>query len=455
MSPRRSGYEQKTEKESCTGVQGEESKKFMIYPRILLLHMTKVHSDDPSNLLVRTLFGGWPKSKIAQIYTGNYSGAGEFCGEYHAIGSRERMFGRMFGLLKPLGVNSIYGHSVEGKGIKSNTSFIKVLSKQFVSRIIDSGIWEAVFRIRLSPSLANFIYDFSPDAIYTQGYNLGITRLALQISDVFSVPICYFPVDDWHCSLYSGSPMHIEVDRLAKTITKRAALRFALGPKMTEVLTTRYGVDFECIYNADDLARFKIVDRKQVDDNPIIIGYSGSLYLGRTACLLDLLRSCKLLKHKLKIRIYCKSLPVDTPNELVNSENVEFLPLPSHDDLPKYLIECDILFLPESFDPAHKKAIELSLSTKCHLYMMSGRPILVYGPDWSGTVDYARRFGWGIVVDKRDEKVLLQGISKALSKENAKEIVEKGYSVAKMNHDVEALRKRVLERINSTVQGDS
>ena len=40
----------------------------MKYPRVLLLHMTKVRLDDPVNLLVRTLFGGWPKENIAQIY---------------------------------------------------------------------------------------------------------------------------------------------------------------------------------------------------------------------------------------------------------------------------------------------------------------------------------------------------------------------------------------------------
>lgn len=425
----------------------------MKYPRVLLLHMTKVRLDDPVNLLVRTLFGGWPKENIAQIYTGHYSGTGEFCGQYYEIGLEERRFGLIFGLLKSAGMNSMSGQSVADQGMKLRVSLGVVLAKKIVSTIIDSGIWEVIFRIRLSTSLANFVRDFNPAIIYTQGHHLGITRLALQMNEKFSVPLCYFPVDDWHSCLYSGSPIHIEVNRLAREIAKRASLRFALGPKMSEVLAGRYGVDFECIYNADDSTRFKVVEHQKIGDKPIIIGLFGSLYLGRIACLFDLLRACQLLKHKFVIRVYCSSVPVDAPEELLNSAEVEFLPLPSHDELPQALAECDILFLPESFDPAYRKAIELSLSTKSHLYMMSGRPILIYGPPWSGTVDYARRFGWGVVVDKRNNKDLLQGIKMAASQPIAKEIVSRGYSVAKRHHNITVLRKRVLERVRATVQG--
>lgn len=74
----------------------------------------------------------------------------------------------------------------------------------------------------------------------------------------------------------------------------------------------------------------------------------------------------------------------DIPDELLCSEHVDFLPLPgSHDQLPAVLAGCDVLFLPGHFDTAYQNAIQLSLSSKAHLYMMSGRPILVYGPIWS------------------------------------------------------------------------
>ena len=68
-------------------------------------------------------------------------------------------------------------------------------------------------------------------------------------------------------------------------------------------------------------------------------------------------------------------------------------------------------------------------------------------------VDYAPRFGWGVVVDKRNDKDLLQGIKMAASQPMAKEIVLRGYSVAKMHHDITVLRMRVLERVRAAAQG--
>ncbi len=427
----------------------------MNYPRILFVHMTKVRSEDQLNLLIRSLFGDWPKENIGQIYTGCYPGKGEFCGHYFEIGPGDRRFGRVFGLFKMAGLATKSGRTVTAPGMRSRTPFVKVLSKRIVSTVIGSGIWEVVFRIRRSKRLVNFVHEFKPDIIFTQGYNLGLTGLALELAEQFSLPIFYFPVDDWHSCLYHKSPIHREVDYLANIIAKRAALRFALGPKMSETLTERYQVGFECVYNADDLTRFNAVGPRKSDHKAIVFGFTGSLNLGRVICLVDLLSACESLNIRFVIKVYCLSVLLETPERLLNSKHVEFLTLPSHADLPQALSECDILFLPESFDPAYRKAIELSLSTKSHLFMMSGRPILVYGPEWSGTVDYARRFGWGVVVDRRDDQDLLNGITKIMSTDVAKEVVSKGHIVVKLNHDIHVLRKHVLDRVKSTVQGHS
>ena len=425
----------------------------MKYPKILLLHMTKVHAKDTMNLLVRNLFGDWPKENLAQVYTGLYSGEGEFCGQYYEIGIHDRRFGHIFNLLKPTAVSVTSGRKFCVKMSLLRTPIWMGMMRRVTSVLIASGVCEVIFRIRLSNTLARFVDRFNPEIIYTQGYSLNFAKLALIIAQEFKIPICYFPMDDWHSSLYYGSPVHREVDSVATAIARSASLRFALGPKMTEILTERYKVPFECFYHADDIRRFMLTKTPNATNNQaIVIGYTGSLYLGRAQSILDLLNSCQLLHRMFKIRVYCTELPADIPSVLLDSEHLEFLPLPNHERLPQVLGDCDILFLPESFDPAKRKAIELSLSTKSHLYMMSRRPILVYGPPWSGTTDYARRFSWGVVVDKRDKQDLLEGLKLAVSESVVNEIVVRAYNVAKQNHEVEALRKRVLQKMLSVVR---
>lgn len=419
------------------------------FPRVLLLNMTKVHSVDAQNLFVRTLFGDWPRENIAQIYTGSYAGTGEFCSQYYAIGRGERRFERLFGLLKRSAMSVTSGKSVVDEAVKSRSSWSEVLRRRIVSALVDSGFWELVFRIRLSDALESFVRQFNPDILCTEAFSIGLTRLTLRIAEKFSVPICYFPLDDWHSYLYHGSPAHVEVDRLARTIAERSSVRFALGPKMAEAFARRYNVDFECIYHADDLGRFKGLKHQKSHGGVIVIGYSGALGYGRIGCFRDLLRACRLLHREFRIRIFCTSVPPETPEELLNSHNVEFLHQPPHEELPQALAGCDILFLPESFESRYRGAIELSLSSKSHLYMMSGRPIVVYGPPWSGTVDYAQRSGWGIVVDRQNDQALLQAIQSAMPQAQAEEIVAKAYSVAAANHDITLLRRRVVERIGA------
>lgn len=423
----------------------------MNYPRILLIHMTKVHLDDPSNLLIRTLFGDWPKDKIAQIFSGCYSGKGDFCGRYYEIGSDERRLGRIFGLLKPVGVGAMSGHS-DDRGMKPHAPLIKKLLTKVASAVVGSGLYEVIFRVRSTPRLNKFVQEFKPDIIYTQGYNLGFTKLALKLAEIYAVPICYFPVDDWHSCLYNKSPIHREVDRLAREIAVKSTLRFALGPKMTETLEQRYGVAFNCIYHADDAARFVRMSSKS-RSTKIVFGFTGSLYLGRGSCIADLLHACRsVCDEDFLIRVYCSAVPQDIGPELLNSKQVEFLSLPCHDELPQVLADCDFLFLPESFDKVYREAIELSLSTKCHLYMFSGRPILVYGPSWSGTVNYARRFEWAVVVDESDIESLIRGVRMATSHVIAEDVAAKASNVAQTNHQSVLLRKRVLELMISASQ---
>ncbi len=423
----------------------------MEYPRVLLIHMTRVHQNDPHNLIVRSLFGGWPTENLAQIYTGHYTGAGDFCGHYFEIGPRERRMGWLFYALKPKAVSALANQPVAQARVRNlDWRFWKSWGTKLASKLVMLGYWDVIFPVFPSNALWQFIREFKPQIIFTQGYSLSFTHLALDVARRLQIPICYFPMDDWHSYLYSNSLVHRRVEIMANEVAKRATLRFALGPKMAETFSARYGVPFECLYHADNLSRFAVSEPvKDISERSVTIAYVGSLYLGRLAVFKDLLSACDKLERSCKIDIYCPGIPPDAPAELLDSPKVSFLPLPNHNDLPRVLSQYDILFLPESFEPEYKSAIEFSLSTKAHLYMMIGKPILVYGPAWSGTVDYAKRFGWSIVVDEHGSQNLIKGLVIALNQ--GKDFVLYGYEIARQNHDIATLQKYVQQRICSKV----
>ncbi len=55
------------------------------------------------------------------------------------------------------------------------------------------------------------------------------------------------------------------------------------------------------------------------------------------------------------------------------------------------------------------------MPTKVPSYLVSGTPILVYGPGGVAQVDYARAAGWGHVIDRPDRAALVAAIKRLAS----------------------------------------
>lgn len=423
------------------------------YPRLLLVHMSKVKENDPVNLLLRMQFADWPKDKIAQIHAqAEINGFGEFCDKYYQLKSCDRLFGGLFDLLR----GKVF-RMVDAKKIKESygeekkiyvLEFTDRFKKYIGDLLIKSGLWEIIFNTRLSESMMAFINDFKPDIIYTQGYSMGFVRLSMLISKKYNIPICFQTTDDWPNSLYNSSPVGWLIKRKASELIKYSKLRFAFGEKMREEYEKRYGVKFGLTYHLDNPQRF-ISKRNEVVKDKFKIIYTGGLGHRRYEAIIDLLnviRRNQFLKENAEIYVYTHSIPRELPKEILNSQKITYLPLPSHENLPLILSEASILFLPESFNE-DRAAIEYSISTKAHLYMMSERPILVYGPPYSGTVNYAVCDGWAIVVDERNEKKLCDQLVNIFNNEIQKGIKNKAKICVENNHDLEKGKKYIYDQI--------
>jgi glycosyltransferase involved in cell wall biosynthesis len=72
--------------------------------------------------------------------------------------------------------------------------------------------------------------------------------------------------------------------------------------------------------------------------------------------------------------------------------------------------ECDVLFLPLSFKNCKAHEVRTVFATKTLDYLVSGVPILAYGPPDCFHTTSARQNGWGHVIDKDDPEILARGI---------------------------------------------
>lgn len=433
------------------------------YPRVLIVYLSCINKVDQHGVSIRNWFAEWPQDRLAQIYSGNERGEQRFCGHNFRIGPSERRWGELFFRLKrsTLGDSSrplILDQHNEADLVQLDTM---ARWRHGVSDVLlNSGLWELVFRPKLSPRLLEWIDSFRPQVIYCQGYSLTFSWLPVMLKARYRLPICFQTGDDWPTYLYADSviapAVRPVVDRTVNRLIESSVVRFANGPAMAYEYERRYGLPFAPLMMADDPGRFrKSKPQRVADTGKVSVIYMGGLGLGRWVSVIDLCTAAMELRQEgveIQVSAFASLIPQEAVGALRTIPNLQVLPPPTHEDVPSILKGADILFLPETFDPVEAQNIKLSISTKAHLFMMSERPILVYGSPIAGVVDYALKEKWAYVVDQRDSSKLRTALKELMTNvELRQRLQHRGTEVALRNHDERKVRARLLSALQVAV----
>lgn len=95
----------------------------------------------------------------------------------------------------------------------------------------------------------------------------------------------------------------------------------------------------------------------------------------------------------------------------------------------------DILFLPMAFNSPHPDIIKTASPGKLPEYLASGTPVLVHAPEYAYISWYARKYGWGLVVDKPDAELLRGAIRNILNNNALAEQLVKNASNTVLLHE--------------------
>lgn len=440
-------------------------KNSIQYPRVLIIYNSCINKSDQHGVSIRGWFGNWPKENLAQIYSGGEVGSDKFCGYNFKLGNKERRFGNLFYKLKESSIGQSSSPILLDENFTklNKLNFWSLLKNKASELLINTGLWELIFKPLISKEMMDFINSFNPQIIYCQGYHLTFAWLPVMIHEKYQLPICFQTGDDWPSFLYSESPFSFVtkpiVRHSAKSLLVKSTVRLANGKLMENDFRKRYGLSFETLMMCDDINRFtKVIPQSVVDSGVISIIYTGSLGLGRWISIVDLCKAAQLLQKKglkIIISVFTNAVPNEAVNTLQDIVNLQIFPGPSHEELPSFLKGADILYLPETFDPVGADLIRLSISTKAHLYMMSEKPVLIYASPITGIVHYAKETNWACIVEEQNVNNLAQALLKMIT-DNAycKNLVIKGLEVAYQNHDEIKVKGRLLTLLSETVENN-
>jgi hypothetical protein len=432
------------------------------YKKILIVSISRVNELDVNNdgLLLRNLFSCWPKSKIGQVFSEGSNNEKGYFGSYYKLSNRDRLFGKFFRNIKD------NNNRIEFE--KSNYSYLSIKSLSssvfFILKKIFfyTGWYELIFRPRLSKKIKKWISDFEPELILAQGYSITFTKLPILIKNYSGAQLAFLTYDDWPKYLYGGilgeSKLMSVIPRfiLEKSIQKLMCavdIPIAFGLPMQIEYTKRYKKKFESIAHCDNYERFEnCLPVRLYDKSVFSIITIGSFGKFRYPLLEDLDKCCdKLISSGIdsKVTILSDTIIPEGLEFVSKMKNIEVLKDPGNDNLPCYLKGADLLLLIEGFDENYAKFIELSISTKAHLYMFSKIPIVIYAHGNTGIAKYAKEFGWAIVVDNRNSNLLFEAFQNIYSNvELVDRLKNRAISVALEYHDIIEMQLKFYSMLN-------
>lgn len=428
-------------------------------PRLLFVTPAAFNRVTGGGITFSNLFAGWPKDRLATVHCDSTPVSDDVCDRYYRLGSREiHAFG-------PLQKFRAAANAPVAAGGPSAPPSPKRRIMAATKRLVFGDSLPEVGA--LSPDLAAWIADFKPQVMYTILGSNGLIELVLAIHRRFNIPYAVHFMDDWieahHRRGMLGWIERRRMNRLVDQAVHGAARRLAICESMAETYARRWNVPFAAFQNTVDVARWSGTAKTSLTPGrPTRLLYTGSIL---PFAQLDSLAECCRAVVRLNAEGVDIRLDIHAPGFLAEpararleiAPSIRLLP-PLTDDADYFaaLAAADVLLLPANFDPDSVRFIRYSMPTKIPPYLLSGTPILVYGPPGIAQVDYARRHGWGHVVDKPGVESIVAGLKEILDDGILRDRVSRSAKkTAAARHDVVQVRggfQKMLSEISRQEQ---
>lgn len=125
--------------------------------------------------------------------------------------------------------------------------------------------------------------------------------------------------------------------------------------------------------------------------------------------------------------------------------NVRYMGFRGSPDLESILSECDLLYVPQPFEPPLKRLSSLSFPTKLSTYLALGKPVFAHGPQYATLNAFFQKHECGVFCDSLEPEVIIQSLHQLMQPEhyeryaaNAKGVHEALFSKARFKSDFRA-----------------
>lgn len=421
------------------------------HPRLLFVTPHAFNHVTGGGVAFTNLFRNWPADRLLTVHSDAEPTSDDVCRLYYRLGPDEIDLAEPFATVRRLFRGESRG--APDAGPASDAGMAQLGLKSAVKRLGLSLLGQSFpERVAVTPELERRIAEFDPAVLYTILGSNGMMALIEDILRRFDIPLVVHFMDDWPAAAHRHGLLAARERRVMERhlgrLIARAAECLAISSAMAEAYAERYGRVFRSFQNAIDISRWK--DSAKLDlttGQPAELLYVGSIFPNAQ---LDSLIDCAKAVAALRAGGYPIKLSISTPSghgdryrDCLAIHPAITIEDTIRDDAHFYarIAAADALLIPVNFDAESIRFIRYSMPAKLPAYMVSGTPILVYGPPSTAQVRYAREAGWAHVVDARAPTLLGAGI-RAIMENDAlrRQVSRAAQGTVARNHDTATVR---------------
>jgi glycosyltransferase involved in cell wall biosynthesis len=437
----------------------------MTLPKVLIIGQT-FDSITGGGITQSNLFSGWDKDKLAVACTAHLLGNSDrnICNNYYQLGRNEHRWIFPFNFLqREFSSGLLKEEKRDSTNLaihKNNLLRSKLVGNVFYPLIRYTGLIHCISKIRLSREFCNFLDQFNPDVIYAQGQDRERILFARLVHDYLKKPLIFHMMDDWPSTISDKGLFkkywHNKIDHDFRILLDNASLLMGVSDAMANEYKIRYNKTFITFHNPINInfwKEYQKIDYK-LTSSPTIL-YAGRVGLGIQSSLETIAKAVHTVNIELNTSIRFILQTAEKPIWSNIYTCVDHRNFVSYNDLPRVISESDILLLPYDFSKESIKYIKYSMPTKAPEYMISGTPILVFAPEGTAIVKYAKEYEWAKVITENNISKISESIKQLIeSKELRQQIAQNAIKIAEKNHNsidvTNHFRKVILSILNES-----
>jgi len=384
---------------------------------MLLVNAQPLGPQSGFSLQLRSFFSGWPSHKLAQIYSTTSEPDTNVCRNNYRLQ-------------------------------QDQNSSSQSLWKKYRFKVCG---------YQISKELAEWIRNFRPDAVFSELEDTHISKLVVDISKLFKIPVIPHICDDW-IQFQSESIKALWGNRIRKYCfywtLRKAPIRLVTSDSMAVEYRRRYGYEFFPFSYCIDPATYEPTQDARIGQSLVRFIYAGRPQGSRWQTLKHLLKAADEIAQLKKIE-----LVIATDKGDIHEENELNRPwirvvnyIKTEQEFADLLHSADIGVIAEGYNPSWVTYSRYSFSAKIPVYMMSGCCILGLGPRHLSTMRYIIENDCGIVISSTDPGVIRQELDHLLDLPGKiKQYGSRGKEVALRNHNIHTVQPSFMNLITDAL----